>query len=77
MKTERCHNEDGCVDCPEKDATLPTPKEARSMLEDAIAALGQGVCEEWVACGWLSRKNAVNRVQHGESPDIVARDFLR
>ena len=47
------------------------------MLEDAIAALGQGVCEEWVACGWLSRRNAVNRVQHGESPDIVARDFLR
>ena len=77
MKTELRHNEGCCVDCPEKEATLPTPKDARSMLEDALVALGQGVCEEWVACGWLSRRNAVNRVQRGESPDIVARNFLR
>ena len=77
MKTERFHNEGDSVENPQKDARLPTPNEARRMLMDAIAVLGQDACERWVACGWLERRDAVNRVQHGESPNIVARDFAR
>ena len=49
----------------------------RTMLYDAVAALGQDVCGRWVQSGWLGRESALWRIQQGESPDAVARDVTR
>ena len=49
----------------------------RTMLYDAVAVLGQDVCERWVRSGWNGREDALRRVQQGESPDVVARDVAR
>ena len=77
MNRDRFQDEDGSTSNPKKEVAPPTSDEARTMLYDAIAALGQDVCERWVHTGWLGRKEAITRVQQGESPDVVARDVTR
>ncbi len=72
---EDCFQDEGGE--PKKEAAPPTSEGARIMLDDAVAALGQDACESWVRCGWLNREEAIRRVQQGESPDVVARDFAR
>jgi hypothetical protein len=76
MNTERFHTEGDCPDDPGRNTETPEAKEARRILMDAIAALGRDACERWVTCGWLDRREAVIRVQHGENPDQVARDYV-
>ena len=77
MDTDYFQGEGGNTGSPREGAAPLTPDEARCMLDDAIAALGQDACEQWVRCGWLNREEAMKRVQQGESPDVVARDFAR
>ena len=56
---------------------VPTPKDARARLEDAIIALGQKAVYHWMTRGWTARDNALSRVLSGESPEVVAREFTR
>ena len=77
MNWDRCQDEDGSTSNPKKEVAPPTSDEARTMLYDAVAALGQDVCGRWVQSGWLDREVALRRIQQGESPDAVARDVTR
>ena len=58
-------------------ATLMTPEEARDILIYALAAHGQRAIDRWVTGRWSDHGKAVARVQNGEDPTIVARDFIR
>ena len=62
-------------DCANNRVAALTPHDARALLDDAVASLGQEAHERWAGCSRHDKNEAVNRVQYGELSEVVAHDF--
>jgi hypothetical protein len=85
MKPYCMQNDGGCEtfplmsygrDCMNvKVVTVPTPPEARALLDRTFNTLGWNAHGHRARCSKHDKSGAVSRVQFGESPEVVANDF--